>query len=96
MPFYTPPIESESIEIPENTCVPVIASYNTQGQCRPLYFQYACPDGTLRTISIDKVLSVTDTRIFGLSYHCAVTVDNCRRYVDLFYHTKPAKWTIKM
>lgn len=96
MPFYTQkPIPEEIIDTRLNTFVPVIASYNTKGQCKPLYFQFTYPDGQTEAIAIDRVISVDCTSVYGAIYHCAVTICDCRRYVDLFYHYKPHRWTIK-
>lgn len=95
MPFYTPePTRQEIIDTGLHMFVPVIASYNTQGKCRPLYFEYRHPDGVAETCHVDKVISCDHTGIFGSSYRCAVTVCGCRKYVELYYHSDSGRWTI--
>lgn len=96
MPFYTPePVEKEIINLHENLCIPVIASYNPLGECRPLYFQLQNDDGSNNTISIDKVLSSKKNSIFGMIYHCAVTIAGCRQYVTMHYHCQSGQWSVK-
>lgn len=97
MPFYEPEIEEqEVINLQENLCVHVIASYNPLGECRPLYFRLQDREAGNKTISVDKVLWVKKNGIFGQIYHCAVTAAGCRRYVDLYYHRQSSQWTVKI
>lgn len=73
--------------------VPVIASYNSSGQCRPLYFRFQYQDGTYSDIAIDRVLSC-QSRLASIFFTCSVTVGEVKTQVVLQFHRKENKWSI--
>ena len=69
---------------------PVIATFNTSNQVRPLYFQVSTSDGNER-IKVDNVASVkkeVDVWWFKCEY------GNPVKTVTLLYHTKELMWYI--
>ncbi len=74
--------------------VPVIASYNSSGQCRPLYFRFQYQDGTYSDIAIDRVLSCRSC-LASLFFTCDVTVGEVKTQVILQFHRKENKWSIR-
>lgn len=74
--------------------VPVIASYNIAGQCRPLYFRFQYRDGTYSDIAIDRVLSSRPS-LSSIFFTCDVTIGEVKTQVILQLHRKDNKWSIQ-
>lgn len=85
----------KEIYIPHNTQVPVIASFDCQGNCRPLYFGIVGEDGEKVNISIDKVEVARPFMDYGIKYICLITVQDKQVYTQLFYNTREQKWYIR-
>ncbi len=73
--------------------VPVIASFNSAGECRPLYFRFVYPDGTYTDIAIDKVISFHSAPMFP-SYVCLITIGDTRTQVTLRFHSRENRWSV--
>lgn len=43
------------LDLEKNRYVPVIASFDADGNCKPLYFRYTNPDDTSEKVAIDRV-----------------------------------------
>lgn len=96
MPFiYTDPFCNDILDVSKNTVVPVICSYNTKGECRPICFRYTFPNGDTEKVSIDRIECSKPNSVFGTIYKCLVTVAGAQRYVYLYYHDKTHTWSLR-
>ena len=58
MPYHTQiPGQYGAYDPAQNTVVPVIASYNVNGDCMPLYFRYTNSDGSTLIFPFVKLLT---------------------------------------
>lgn len=97
MPFYEPePIPCEAIDPALNMFVPVIASYNAEGECRPLYFRYISQDGAYHDISVSRVLTKKQNSVFGTIYQCEYMDHGYRKEVALYFHRRENKWSLRL
>jgi hypothetical protein len=97
MPFFNnTPKPTFKLDLDKNKYVPVIASYDTEGNCRPLYFRYNNPDGTSEKIPIDRVEKVMPNSLFGFNYYCVVTINEIQMMVVLFHSNEDYKWALRL
>lgn len=97
MPFY----ESEKVPVEQinpalNTFVSVIASYNVEGECIPLYFRHMNSDGTYIDIPITKILGRKPNSIFGTIYQCEYLDHGYKKQISLYFHRKENKWSVRL
>lgn len=71
-------------------CVPVIATFNSAGEIRPLYFSL---EG-LR-LKIDNIKFVDRSRSEVIVFRCEVTFSDRVQQITLHYHKRDAIWTMK-
>ena len=96
MPFYEQePIKRETINPSTNTIVPVIASYNAEGDCMPLYFRYSNPDGTYHDVAVTRVISKKPNSTFGTIYFCEAAVNGRCIPIALYFHRSENKWSLR-
>lgn len=97
MPFINnTPKQKFSLDLEKNKYVPVIASYDTKGNCRPLYFRYNHPDGTSEKIAIDRIEKIMPNSLFGFNYYCIVTINDMQMMVVLFHSNDDHKWALRL
>lgn len=95
MPYYIPrPRPVEKINLSTNHFVSVIASYNVNGKCVPLYFRYVYTDGTYSDIAVDRVID-TRVTICNTAYVCDTTVNDLKKRIVLTFHNDYKKWTLQ-
>ncbi len=73
--------------------VPVIASFNTKGDCIPLYFRYIFPDDSYTDFSIDRIIE-TKRGSRKTTYICEVTVYDIRHTIKLVHFLDQELWAI--
>lgn len=96
MPFIcTDPFATDTLDVSQNTAIPVICSYNSQGECKPLCFRYTYENGDTEKVSIDRIEYSKHNSVFGTIYRCLVTVAGSQRYVSLYYHDKTRTWSLR-
>lgn len=89
MPFYTPPADDAlKIENDPNYIVPVIASFSTNGDVQPLYFQF--DDKTIKIFSVHWCKKQFNTYYF----ECTAMFDNFLREINLTYYPDKNCWTM--
>jgi hypothetical protein len=97
MPFLNnSPKPTFKIDLDKNKYVPVIASYDTEGNCKPLYFRYNNPDGTSEKISVDRVEKAVNNSLFGINYYCVVTINEIQMMVVLFHANDDNKCALRL
>ena len=95
MPFIQKTLYSASnVDTDHNVYVPVICSYNTSGDCRPIYFSYD-EDGTTNKIKIDKIEYSEKNSIFGYIYHCQVIINDHTKQIKLYFFKDLNKWSLR-
>jgi len=75
----------------------VIASFNSAGKIKPLYFQYKDPYGDGNNIKIDRVLSCKEKNHDGhpvILYSCTAIVQDKRMQCSLLYHVPEHYWEL--
>jgi hypothetical protein len=90
MAFQIQKPEKEKIEFTNQTNIPVIVSFSTYGEMRPLWFQV----GDIK-VKIDRVYSSKDVSIFGQKFDCGVVVNDREQRIELTYYRRENVWTIK-
>lgn len=96
MPCHDPkPVQYGTYNTALDTVVPVIASYNVKGECMPLYFRHTNSDGSYSDIPICKVADIKQNSIFGTIYQCEYIDQGCRRKINLYFHRKENKWSMR-
>lgn len=96
MPFIcTDPFYSDTLDVSKNTAIPVICSYNSKGECKPLCFRYTYENGDSEKVTIDRIEYSKPNSCFGTIYRCIVTINNAQRYVSLYYHDKTHTWSLR-
>lgn len=88
-------LKERPLKIKNNCLVPVIASFNSEGKCLPLYFRYTYADGQTIPIHIDKVLFSKPNACYGTIYCCQILVCRHKQIVYLFYHDEQRKWYLR-
>ena len=92
---FTDPYLTDTLDVSQNTVIPVICSYNTKGECRPICFRYTFQNGDTEKVSIDRIEYSKPNSVFGTIYCCLVTVAGAQRYVYLYYHDKTRTWSLR-
>ena len=96
MPYHTQiPGQYGAYDPAQNTVVPVIASYNVNGDCMPLYFRYTNSDGSYSYIPIFKVIDVQSNPVLGINYQCEYINQSRRQRINLYFHRKENKWSMR-
>lgn len=97
MPYFnTDPIARPNpIDTSSNTIVPVICSYSTTGECKPLYFSYPEKTGEFIRVKIDRVESTKPNSIFGMIYTCIVTIQDTQQKVYLYFLKDFNQWSLR-
>lgn len=85
----------KKIILTNNTLVPVIASFDCDGTCTPLYFRYTYADDSSESVKIDKIVFRKPNSCFGTIFCCQVTVSDCSQTIYLFYHDEERKWYLR-
>ena len=97
MPFVdNAPKPTLKLDLDKNKFVPVIASFDSEGNCKPIYFRYLYPDGTSEKICIDRIEKWEKDRLFGMNYHCIVTISNIQMKVVLFHIKEDNRWALRL
>lgn len=91
--YYT--TKEPTLQLTNQTVVPVIASYDSTGICTPLYFRYTNEKDESTSIKIDKILSSKPNSIFGMIYECQVTVVDQVKIIRLFHHEQEHRWYLR-
>ena len=93
MPFYNPPKDiEEKIDDTVETIIPVIASFNSDGGIKPLYFRYQDKDITVTSVHYCRPYPIKIT--FKLVFKCSAVLDNYLRDVQITYWIKERVWTL--
>ncbi len=96
MPFIcTDPFATDTLDVSNNTVIPMICSYNTNGECKPICFRYTHVNGDTEKVTIDRIEYSKPNSVFGTIYRCLVTVAGSQRYVSLYYHDKTRTWSLR-
>lgn len=95
MPFTYTDMISDTLDVSQNTVIPVICSYNTKGECRPICFRYTYLNGDTEKVTIDRIEYSKPNSVFGTIYRCVVTVAGAQRYVSLYFHDKTHTWSLR-
>lgn len=97
MPFFQKP-KSQKIQIDteKNKFVPVIVSYDTNGNCKPIYFRYIHNTGESETIKIDYVNYSKPNSFYGMYYYCFVTIQEVQLPIVLFHIYESNRWALRM
>ena len=97
MPFFnSEPKRSFKLDLTKNKYVPVIASYDTEGNCKPLYFRYAYLDDMSETVAIDRVEKVVPVSFYGVNYYCVVTIQDTQMMIVLYFLKEENKWALRL
>lgn len=95
MPFFTVDKKVDNEARDYNYYVPVIASFDAQGNIRPLYFRHRFENGDTIKVQIDNVISTKPLNIFGTEFVCTVTVGEVQRQVVLCYFKDTYRWSLR-
>jgi hypothetical protein len=96
MPFFdNKPKPTYKLDLDKNKYVPVIASYDAEGNCKPLYFRYINQDGTSEKISVDRVEKAVNNSLFGMNYYCVITINEVQMMVILYHANDDNKWALR-
>lgn len=75
----------------------VIVSYDLNGNILPYKIRVQDENQSLIAFKIDRVLFVDeDKRESVLKYRCELTLQERKKYADLFFHKLTMKWKLKM
>ncbi|MBU5333572.1 hypothetical protein KQI61_15340 [Anaerocolumna aminovalerica] len=97
MPFFdNTPRATFKLDLKRNKYVPVIASFDTEGHCKPLYFRYTYPDGSSEKVAIDRVEKSENSSLFGINYYCVITINEMQMMVVLYYGKEDNKWALRL
>jgi hypothetical protein len=97
MPFFSStPKSTFKLDLKRNKYVPVIASFDAEGHCKPLYFRYTYPDGSSEKVAIDRVEKFENNRLFGIKYYCVITLNNIQMIVILLYMKEDNRWALRL
>ena len=83
-------VYEDTLDVTNNVIVPVICSYNTQGECKPICFRY-----DNEKVMIDRVEYSKPNSIFGMIYRCLVTVSGTQKYISLYFNDKTHQWSLR-
>ena len=95
MPYTVPLNPKEYIDLSSKRNVPVIASFNIQGNCVPLYFRYIYEDGTHTDIAIDRIVEMKRGSS-KTSYVCDVTTYDIRHRITLVHFRDRGLWSLNV
>ena len=92
MAFHTAEEEKNNpfINNPNLVTVPVIASFNTEGNMIPIYFSV---EGI--KIKIDKIIWNKENLAWGSQYRCRICVCDVLEEIELMYFKHKNMWTLK-
>lgn len=96
MPFFNS--REHEKDIPSNSgYIPttVIASFNLEGNIRPLYFSVEI-ENERKQIKIDQVLSSEKNSFFGMKYTCTFTNNDRQQVIRLYYFYDTCQWKLQM
>jgi len=97
MPFFdNTPKATFKLDLNRNKYVPVIASYDTEGNCKPLYFRYTYPNGASEKIAIDRIEKTMNNSFFGINYYCIVTINDIQMLVVLYHAKEDNRWALRL
>lgn len=96
MPFVEKSkIPNEIIDYSKNEFIPVICSFDTEGNYVPVYFGLTLPDGERKRIKINNVQWKKPNSIFGMIYCCDIILNDINHIVYIYYHDKMKKWSLR-
>lgn len=75
----------------------VIVSYDSKGNVKPYRMRFQAEDQSLIVVKIDRILYVDDNNRDSIfKYRCELTIQDRKRYADLFFHRLTMKWKLQI